>query len=219
MHQHGRPGHLWQAWQEEDKAHRALRVVSTLNLLHYVKLDGSRWIPAPQNIGRFDRLKAKHYKEDGIVRICHSPTRRDYKGTDFIEASVAQLKSEGLPVELVLVMNMTYAQCLALKATCDITYDQMHLCYGNSGLEGMALGHATIVGMPEWTRQIVRDVVGYEPYAFAMHHTLTDVLRDLVCDAALRKASGEVSRKYIEDFHDHRKVAERVVGLYDRIPG
>jgi glycosyltransferase involved in cell wall biosynthesis len=186
IHQHGRiptKGPIWQAESREDKQRRAYRVVSTINLLPYVGGDSSRWIPAPIDLKMFQRLRRQSKRPRsarGEIWIAHSPTRRDYKGTDNIINAVETLVKEGVRARLILIEGKSHAECLRLKAMCNITYDQMHLCYGNSGLEGMAFGHATIVGMSQSVRDDVNRIVGYEPFCFATPITLIEVLRDLV---------------------------------------
>jgi hypothetical protein len=151
------------------------------------------------------------------IWIAHSPTRRDYKGTEDIIRAVDGLKEEGLNVHLALIERMPHAECLKLKARCDITYDQMHLCYGNSGLEGMALGHPTIVGMSDSVREEVQRIVGYEPFCFASPETLRDVLRDLVQDREIRQSYGALGKRYVEEWHDHQRVAQRVARIYEQL--
>lgn len=194
-------------------------MVSTLNLLSFVGGDPSRWIPAPLDLGFYDGLKRANYmaptERDGEIRVAHSPTRRDYKGTDDIRAAVAALERRGYPVRLELIEGVSQRESIRRKSSCDIVYDQMHLCYGNSGLEGMAFGQPTLVGMPDDVRETVRDVIGYEPFVFATPATLERQLECLVSDEALRHHWGAVGRRYVETWHEHARVAHRVSEIYE----
>jgi len=221
IHQHGRPGNMWKPWLKIDRKRGAFRVVSTLNLLRYVGGDFERWVPAAVRLSEFDDLKARYWKgirrRGGKILVAHSPTRRDYKGTDHYLRAIAQLQSEGLNVHPLLIWQVSNKECLRLKSQADITYDQMHLCYGNSGLEAMAFGQPTIVGPTGSARGWIKEHIGYEPYVHATPDTLTDRLRELVCDADLRQHWGAKARKYMETWHAEKVVAERVVKMYEKI--
>ena len=214
IHRHGRiPTDRKLAELKADTTRHALGCVSTLNLLRYVSGDAQRWIPAPMFLDEF-----KPVAHEGI-RIAHSPTNRAYKKTDLLESVVASLNDDGVACELVMIEGLPHAEALALKATCDITFDQIHLCYGNSGLEGMAFGQAVVVGMDPKTRDIVKGLVGYEPFTFADESTLYDVMKRLVTDAGYRKAEAARGREYVETFHAAPVAAKKMGGLYEQLLG
>lgn len=214
IHQHGRfPTNVdINEIYKADEIRNAYRVVSTLNLIKYVNNDYEKWIPAPFDIDYFTTLKLKNYKPSEKIRIAHSPTNRTYKNTDL----VIQICNEIQDVELVLIEKMTNAESLRLRSTCDITFDQMHLCYGNSGLEGMCFGQPTIVGMGDDTRNHINTYIGYEPFIYATPETLKEVIISLL-DKDLRKKYSEISLKYVNDYHDHIKVAKRVLNIYNKL--
>ena len=213
IHQHGRPGQVdWGMVKLDDKKRGAKRFVSTINLLRYVDNNPERWIPAPIRLSDFDELK-KLYKKTDKIRIAHSPTNREYKNTNLLIEIVSRIPN----AELVLIEGKPNAECLRIKATCDITFDQMHLQYGNSGLEAMALGQATIVGPTDDARENIEKIIGYEPYAYATPDTLEDILRRLVEDEDYRNEMGKIGRKYVEDWHDDKKVAEKMIGIYEKL--
>ena len=212
IHQHGRVPEFEKV-QDADKVRKATRIVSTMNLISYVGNDYRYWMPAPMRTSEFDKIKER-IRQEGIgnrkIRICHSPTRRDYKNTELLIEIVNRIQE----AELVLIENTDYKTCLQIKASCDITFDQVHLCYGNSGLEGMAFGQAVIVGLSDITRKHINDYIGYEPYMYSTLEDLEINIRKLVQDPELVKKYGAVGRKYIEDWHDDRKVALRMLEIY-----
>jgi glycosyltransferase involved in cell wall biosynthesis len=106
---------------------------------------------------------------------------------------------------------------MAERAKCDITFDQIHLQYGNSGLEGMALGQAVIVGCPEETDKQIQEIIGYRPYVYTNEENLKETIKKLVEDEEYRLEMGKIGRKYVEDWHDDRKVAEKMIGIYERL--
>ena len=221
MHQHSRPPPEDRAGKAHADAIRgALRVVSTLNLIDCVGNDPARWIPAPLFLDDFDAVarSAKRPEETADeFWLSHSPTCRDNKGTAHVAGAVEQLRAEGYPIKLKLTERTAHADVLALRAQCDATYDQMHLCYGNSGLEGMAFRHPVLVGPPAAVRGTILDVVGHEPYIYVRPETLRDTLRDLIEDASLRKHWASVGRAYVETWHSAPFVARRVAACYETL--
>lgn len=220
IHQHGRFGDNTDLNEiyDTDKKRGALRVVSTLNLLPYVNNDPERWIPAPFRLSDFTALKEKYYRIPTVrhprkFRIAHSPTNRTYKNTDLLIRICSKIPN----AELVLIEKKTNAEALLMRATCDITYDQMHLCYGNSGLEGMAFGQPVICGMPDRVRGAIKNYIGYEPFLFATPQTLMEKILLLMNDKDIFKHYSEISTKYINDWHCDKKVAERVVKIYNNL--
>lgn len=119
--------------------------------------------------------------------------------------------------ELVLIENMTNNEALKLKSTCHITFDQIHLCYGNSGIEGMIFGQATIVGMDENVRKLVIDIIGYEPYVFATKDNLKSVILDLVNNKEMIDHYGKIGRKYVEDWHCDKIVTNKLINIYENL--
>jgi len=220
IHQHGRFGQgQFPQVKKDDIARGALRIVSTLNLVKYSDI----WFPAPIDPRKFDGLKNRYFnKNRKIIKIAHSPTNRGYKHTELLIEVVRQLKEEGLPIVLILVENRSHAECLRLKADCDITFDQMYLGYGNSGLEGMAFGQATICGCQDKKNlysfgSIVKKYVGYIPYVPCYPAVLKDILKKLILHPELRQTHGLLGRKYIEEFHSSPVAAKRAIKLYEKV--
>ena len=217
MHQHGRIPRdsdriAWRDHQAADAKRGAMRYVSTLNLLSYVDGDAERWIPAPIDLERYAALPREKHE---IVTIGHSPTRRDYKRTELLIATVNSLNARGYRCGLDIIEGVTHAESLARKARCHIIFDQIHLCYGNSGLEGMAMGLPVVCGMDAETHATVERVVGYRPYVTADDATLETVLLSLVIDEAARKEAGTLGRCYIEERHAAPVVAAKMAAIYE----
>lgn len=210
IHQHGRfpEGYLPQEFKDADRQRGALRVVSTLNLLNYVDFDFNRWIPAPFDVDNLLKLKSTHNTDN--VLIAHSPTRRDYKNTDLLIETVNRIQG----LELVLIEGKTNEESLRLKAMCDITFDQMHLCYGNSGLEAMCFKQAVIAAPTDNARATILKHIGYEPYVYATPETLYDVLKKLTEDKEYRENCGQISYDYIKQYHDFPVVANKLINIY-----
>lgn len=216
LHQHGRfgsditPGYLARC----DKKGKFFRIVSTINLLRYVGGDDSRWLPAPMDLKKFERIKEKHYEPHDTIRVLHSPTLRRLKHTDLFLKVMERIMKKHKNVELVMVEGKSNDECLKIKCSCDICYDQLLLQYGTNALESWAFGIPCIVGSP--FRKQIENSVGFIPYYEATEDTLYDAIETLVLDGEKRTEYGELGKKYLKDFHDYPFVAEKALNIYER---
>lgn len=218
IHQHGhldRPGDAPRSELDLDKELGATRIVSTLNLLSYVRGDVDLWMPsmldpAIETMTRIDR-------NDGVVRVVHSPSRRSNKQTEDIIAAVKLLQAFGESVELDIIEGVSHGECMERKAFGDICFDQLTHCYGQSAIEAMYLGIPVIVGMDDETDATVFDVTGMRPYVRATAHDLALVLHDLIVDEEKRKELASVGMAYARKYHTAEAVAKRREKLYQRV--
>lgn len=161
------------------------------------------------------------YDPDGVpraapkgekIRICHAPRIRAVKGTDKIISAVEDLARE-IPVELVLIENMTHARAMELKATCHIAVDQVataEMGYGVNSLETLSMGIATVTSLSEAYREFIPE----HPFAVAGQDDLRKVLRELVLDADLRNSYAEAGPGWIRKRHHWLSVAKEIHRMY-----
>lgn len=149
--------------------------------------------------------------DDGIVRIAHAPSMRRKKGTEFVERTIAELKAEGLPVELVLIEKVPFDQVKTLYESCDIGIDQvLYGWYGKVSIELMALGKPVICYINDELVKYRDDM----PIVNANPNNLTDQVRGLVNDRQLRQALGLQGIEYVTKHHDVKAIIDQCVGLY-----
>ncbi len=124
-------------------------------------------------------------QQPGLVRICHAPRIRSVKGTEEIISAVTDL-SKDIPVELVLIENMTNAQALQMKASCHIAIDQVasgDMGYGVNSLESLSMGIATVTNLSNAYQEFIPD----PPLFLSTADTLKRVLIELILDRELRE--------------------------------
>lgn len=150
--------------------------------------------------------------EDGIIRIVHAPSMRRKKGTEFVEKSVAELKSMGYRVELVLVEKMPFHQVRRMYAISDIGVDQiLYGWYGKVSIELMAMGLPTIC-------YIAPDLLPSRPdmpIVNADRTTLTAELKALIDDPARRQALRARNLEYVRRYHDVRAIVDQCLAIYE----
>lgn len=149
------------------------------------------------------------------VRICHAPRIRSVKGTDRIIRAVEELAGE-VPVEMVLIENMTNAEALRMKSTCHIAIDQVadgDMGYGVNSLESLSMGVATVTNLSPAYREFIPD----HPFFLTTPDTLKRDLRELVLDGELRKKHGEAGPAWIDSRHHWLAVARDIHRRYRKM--
>lgn len=146
------------------------------------------------------------------TRICHAPRIRAVKGTGEILAAVENL-SKSLPVEMVLIENMSHSEALKTKASCHIAIDQIasgDMGYGVNSLESLSMGICTVTNLSPAYREFIPG----HPFALATPDDLGTVLRELVLDADLRNRHAAAGPEWIRKTHNWRTVAETMHRRY-----
>ena len=146
------------------------------------------------------------------IRICHAPRIRAVKGTEKILAAVESL-SRKLPVEMVLIENMSHSEAIRMKASCHIAVDQMStgdMGYGVNSLETLAMGICTVTNLSD----IYQDFIPDHPFAVSTPENLEKVLRELIRDSDLRNRYAAAGPPWREKTHHWKTVAETMHRRY-----
>lgn len=164
----------------------------------------------------FDRSSVPPANPEGkTVRICHAPRIRSVKGTDRIIRAVEELSGE-LPVEMVLIENMTNAEALRMKSTCHIAIDQVadgDMGYGVNSLESLSMGVATVTNLSPAYREFIPD----HPFFLTTPETLKRDLRELVLDCELRRKHADAGPAWIDSRHHWLTVARDIHRRYSEL--
>ncbi len=165
----------------------------------------------PLDVSRFDVVDPGD--PDGPVRIGHSPTRRELKGTEHVLRAVGAVGRRH-PVELVLIEGMPHYSALAAKSSCRIFVDQVGNTggtgYGVSSVEALAMGIPTITDFAPDLEEFLPD----HPFVLANPGTLEEKIESLVVDPDLRREKGREAREWAMKHHHADRVAERIYELY-----
>lgn len=182
-------------------------LVSTLDLW-LQKPQDTEWAPQIENIDELAALRVPH---DGPVRICHAPTNRALKSTaEFLVAC------EGLPVEVVLIEGLPWAEALAIKGTCDIVFDQTAYGYGGNSTEAWAMGIPTICGAPDNVLAEYVHRFGQLPFVETTATTIRSAIEQLL-EPAEREKWGAIGRKHAERFHSQEAAVARLAPIYEAV--
>jgi hypothetical protein len=188
-------------------------------LYHLQFSDRMEWLPIAIPVDRYARLAAATKRSEKVFRVAHSPTVRRLKGTEVFLEVCSQLRAKGIPVEPVLIENMSHHDALVAKAACDATFDSFWLGIQGSGLEGAAMGQPVIAGDFDACAAYVQHV-GACPYTFANDaDSLSEMLSVLAQDTVFREEEAARVGAYAREYHDYPAVARRYSEILQaRIP-
>lgn len=154
---------------------------------------------------------------EGPVRIVHAPNHRHYKGTRYLEAAVASLQVEGLPVELRIVEKVPRTEVIRACREADIVADQFVVGFhGYFAVEAMALGKPVVcfVRKPaEYLPASDCPIVNADP------DNLAGVLRELVRDGPRRAELGGRGRRFVESHFSLQAFGRRMDAVYRGLYG
>jgi glycosyltransferase involved in cell wall biosynthesis len=162
-----------------------------------------------------DRIQPRT-RENRVLRVGHSPTRRNIKGTQHLIEAVEKLRPK-INFEFVLIEGVSNKRCMELKRACDIGFDQVGnyagTGYGRSSLEFIALGIPTITEIPDRYERLLPD----HPFVKATTDNLVDVLHELLTNAELRQRKRAQGLAWVRDFCHPRRIMAEIYGQYKRL--
>jgi len=156
------------------------------------------------------------------VRIGQAPTRKDLKNTRELFSVIRKLKkSRQRPaLEVDLIENCLYSDCLKRKNACDIMFDHMQGYFGVSSLESLSQGKPVIAGLDGWNLRHIQAFSGCEnpPWVIARsEEELEEALAQLISRPELRREKGEQSRRFMEASWSEPHVIANLLRFYDSV--
>ncbi len=180
--------------------------------------DAIRWVPEAKVIPPGIDL-ARYVERPPSDRarpvVLHAPSSRGRKGTEHVIAAC-----EGLDVDLRLVEGRPHDEARRLYEDADIVVDQLNAgWYGLFAIESMALGKPVLTYLHDEAVRRTEEAFGVRvPLVPTTKETLRETLHPLVADAAERRRIGAAGRAYVEQLHDSRANAQRLLDLYRALP-
>jgi hypothetical protein len=152
------------------------------------------------------------------VRVLHSPSHPEAKGSVTIRATVVKLKNEGFDIDYVELAGVAHADILAALEACDLVVDQL---YSDTAMAGLATeaawhGRPTVVGSYGWDalkRLVPAEELG--PVRACHPDDLERAIAGLVADRVERQELGRRARQFVTDRCRPVDVAERFLRVID----
>jgi glycosyltransferase involved in cell wall biosynthesis len=201
------------------RSRRMVQAVSTLDLTRFAP-DELHWLPTAYDVTELNRFAKRRdvlkgrIRPDGRFRVVHAPTNRSLKATDRLIAAVGSLQAEGLPIDLVIVEGQAWRDCLAVKATADVVFDQTLWGYGCNAVEAWAMGVPVVAGADDYTLGRMRKEFGELPFYLTTDDSIADSLSELYESKDLRAEYAEKGLAHVRRYHDEKPALERLAELY-----
>ena len=197
----------WKMLSEADGEHEITQLCTTIDLTRY----GARWIPVPM-----ERIETNGHRSSGDkFVVAHAPTRRDVKGTRYVEGL---RKMPGIEVDI--IEGVSNEECLKRKSVANLFIDQFELGYGVNALESWRLGVPVVANATDEILALMQREIGYIPFVQCKPNDLDTIVRQLIAYPVCYEESLERGQRYIDEFHEPVTVAKTLTKLYrDKLDG
>lgn len=173
-------------------------------------------IPLPINYKKIEVLPQTLH--GGKVRIFHGLNRELQKGTRFIKEAILRLK-ENYPddVEIIIDGKMPLNKYLSILRETNIVVDQcLSYGYGMNALYSMAMGKVVLSGNePENSRTLGNKdapIINIKPEVSDIYEKLEYLVKNKESIVEL----GRLSREYVEEYHDYKRIAASYLEVWGR---
>lgn len=158
----------------------------------------------------------KNQKTDNrLVRILHSPSNRQVKGSDIIVKAIEDLKKE-YKIEFVQISGKPNHEVLEELRNCDFVVDQL---YSDGYMPGFAteaawLQKAVVIGGYAW-EELNRFFAPHErpPTAYCHPDNIKDTIEKLIVDIEYRDRLGKIAYEYVSTHWGPKQVANNILKL------
>ncbi len=152
----------------------------------------------------------------GAVKILHSPSHIEGKGTLLIRQAVQSLSNKGYAIEYTEISGKPNAEVIEAIRQCDFVVDQL---YSDSPMAGFAAEAATaskpaVVG--GYYCDYIADDIPSEwtpPSEFCHPDDIEASIEKLIVDEAYRKALGEKAQKFVKENWTAQAEAKRYLSM------
>ncbi|MDP4092257.1 MAG: hypothetical protein Q8920_02760 [Bacillota bacterium] len=169
--------------------------------------------------------KVESNKHNGKkIKIVHSPTNRQVKGTQIVIDAVNEVNSKtGNRLELILVENMQHGEALEIYKQADLAIDQLNIgWYGGFAIEMMQLGIPVMAFINDYDlRFIPKDMKKECKEAFININplTLANKLIEVIENIHILDRYAKASYDYANKWHNINYVASITKQTYEEILG
>jgi hypothetical protein len=148
----------------------------------------------------------------GVLRVVTSSNHPGLDGVRHIRMAIDRLRVEGVPVELIEVVDLPYREALAIYKSADLFCGKLRMgYYNNSNIETM------IFGVPNMS--YIRDEflagIPDSPIIIARPDTVYEKLKEALSDPRALAERGRRGPEFIKRHHDPNMVIERMLRRYE----
>tara|TARA_B100000900_G_scaffold363310_1_gene337220 strand:- start:2374 stop:3450 length:1077 start_codon:yes stop_codon:yes gene_type:complete len=174
----------------------------------------------PYSIDGRNKIKPVIKTKSKKLKIIHSPTNRDAKGSNFIINSLEKLKEKYKNIEIEVVENTPHTKALKIYEEADIVVDQVLIgWYGGFGVEVMKMGKPLAVYIREedlkfipkqMSKDLKETIININPF------NIEKVLSEYIESPVLLENKSKASVEYANNWHDPNKIAKITMSIYQK---
>lgn len=155
------------------------------------------------------RARGKVTGGDEEVVVVHAANHRQIKGTAHVIEAVATLRSEGLPIRLVVLEHVSNNEVREAVLAADVVVEQLIGGYGLFAVEAMSSGKPVLSNL-RWMDPNLRahPIIQNCPIVDCDAADLEENLRDLVRSPEERAARSRASRDYAVRYHSYEAIGQ-----------
>lgn len=193
---------------------RELDQISNLNLTSEVDLlykhPNIEYLFLPYQTDNYNLIK----KVSNLVRVCHSPTNRYYKGSEDIIKICRELEQKNI-IEFLLIEGKSQDKVVKMKKECDIYIDQIHnrggWGYGMSSVEALSMGLVCMTELVEEYRKFIPD----HPFIAVDKGNLKQKIIQLTQNKEMLLHKKKEGKKWVAKYHGIKNVAKSLYNHYE----
>jgi hypothetical protein len=150
-------------------------------------------------------------KQNGAIRIVHASNHDGIEGTRHVEEAVVKLKSEGYPLELIILRKVPHEEALQMIKSADICVGKLLMgYYANFQIESMGMGKPTLCYIREDLKKFAPDC----PIMVTTPKNVYENLKRLCEDRGLRESLGRRGIEFVRKEHDNLKIGRQLLQHY-----
>jgi len=187
------------------------------DLLHFLPEESSSFLP--YTIPSWHDIKTVSAKIEKKIRILHSPTNREAKGSSYILTALNKL-SKKYKIEIMLIENIPNKEALKLYQKADLVIDQVLIgWYGSFAVEVMKMGKPVAVYIRnEDLKYIPGDMAADLKKAVIEIDifNIERVLEEYLQNPSLLSQKSQAALDYVHRWHEPAYVASLTKEIYER---
>jgi len=165
----------------------------------------TQYVPFPFEVDKFNK---KEILKNSKLTICHAPTKRYLKGTEYVLKAVEELKSK-FDFTFLLIENKPYEEVLKIKEQkCDVLIDQLTdfggFGYGMNSMECLSMGIPSITYINPQYEEFLK----VHPFINANKDNIKEVLEKILKNPKILLTKSTESRRWVVKEHNYMNVSK-----------
>ncbi len=172
-------------------------------------------LPHSENLYSEKIYKLENQKK---IRILHSPSNPEAKGTELIKHTIEKLKNRGYELDFVLIQGKKFQEVLIEIKNCDFVIDQI---YSDTPMAGFAteaawFGKPAVVG--GYGLELLREFVPegmWPPSKICKPDNIEQAIEDLIINKDERENLGRDALRFVHEKWNAKEVAKRYLRIIE----